>query len=156
MPRPNPGPFEPLVYLIQSPAFFRAVGLGGLALFTVLSLRIAAGHGLGYFALGLILFIATWYDQTIAICRRCRFYGTWHCLGQGMLASRMFTRLENPLDDARVFVHFALTALFLIYGLFWLWHSIALGVLFTLWLPIAGLSATRPGGFSWRARPVAR
>jgi hypothetical protein len=155
MPRPNPGPFEPLVYVIQSPTFFRAVGLGGFALFTMLSLRIAAGHGFGYFALGLILFIANWYDQTVAICRRCRFYGTWHCLGQGMLASRMFMRLENPLDDARVFVHFTLTTLFLIYGLFWLWHSIALGVLFTLWLPIAGLSATRPGGFSWRARPAA-
>ncbi len=155
MARLNPGPFEPFVYVVQSPGFFRAFGLCGFALFTILSLAIAAAHGLGYFALGLILFLANWYDLSVSMCRRCRFYGTWHCMGQGMLASRMLTRLENPLGDARMWMHFALTALFLIYGLFWLWHSIALGILFTLWLPIAALSGMSPGGFSWRARPAA-
>lgn len=153
MQRLNPGPFEPLVYLIQSPGFFRAIGLGGFALFTILSLAIAATHGFIYFAIGLILFLANWYDQSISICRRCRFYGTWHCLGQGMLVSRMFARLDPPIGDSRMRLHFALTALFLLYGLFWLWHSVLLGILFTIWLPIAALSAMHPGGFSWRVRP---
>jgi hypothetical protein len=153
MTRLNPGPFEPLVYMVQSPGFFRVFGLGGFALFTIVSLAIAARHGFIYFAIGLILFLANWYDLSISICRRCRFYGTWHCLGQGMLVSRMFTRLDNPIDETRMRLHFTLSALFVVYSLFWLWHSIFLGILFTLWLPIAVLSGTRPGGFSWRARP---
>ncbi|HTW88725.1 MAG TPA: hypothetical protein VMD75_12030 [Candidatus Binataceae bacterium] len=153
MQRLNPGPFEPLVYVIQSPGFFRAIGLGGFALFTIFSLAIAATHGFIYFAVGLILFLANWYDLSISICRRCRFYGTWHCLGQGMLVSRIFPRLDPPIADFRVLLHFALTTLFLLYGLFWLWHSVGLGILFTIWLPIAALSAMHPGGFSWRLRP---
>ena len=152
MARLNPGPFEPLVYVIQSPGFFRAVGLGGFALFTLVSLAIASAYSPGYLLLGLILFVANWYDLSIAICRRCRFYGTWHCVGQGILVSRLFTRLESPLDDARMWMHFTLTALLVVYEFFWLWHSIALGILFTLWLPVAALSALHPGGFSWRAR----
>jgi hypothetical protein len=152
MPRPNPGPFEPLVYVIQSPGFFRIFGLGGFALFTIVSLTIAAANGFGYFLIGLLLFAANWYDLSIAICRRCRFYGTWHCLGQGMLVSRMFGRLDNPIDDVRMWAHFVLMGAFVIYALFWLWHSIALGLLFTLWLPIATLSGMHPGGFSWRVR----
>ncbi len=156
MPRPNPGPFEPLVYVIQSPGFYRIVGLGGFALFTVLALTIAAANGFGYFLIGLMLFVANWYDLSIAICRRCRFYGTSHCLGQGMMVSRMFSRLDNPIDDVRMWMHFALTALFLLYGLFWLWQSIVLGVLFTLWLPVAALSTLHPGGFSWRIRPASQ
>jgi hypothetical protein len=50
-----------------------------------------------------------------------------------------------------------LTAAFLLYALFWLWHSITLGVIFTLWLPLAAVSAIAPGGFSWRkSGPVSK
>ena len=43
----NPGPFEPVVYLLQRPAMFRAIGIGGMLLFTILSFSIAASHGGG-------------------------------------------------------------------------------------------------------------
>ncbi|MBF6567740.1 MAG: hypothetical protein IVW54_02555 [Candidatus Binataceae bacterium] len=154
MPRANPGPFEPIVYLIQSPVFYRVVGLGGFALFTIVALAIAAAHGFGYLLAGLILFAANWYDMSYSICRRCRFYGTWHCAGQGMLVARMFSPLNDAIGEWRMRLHFLLTAIVLVYGLYWVWHFPALGILFTLWLPIAGLSATSPGGFSWRARPA--
>jgi hypothetical protein len=154
MPRANPGPFEPIIYLIQSPGFYRVVGLGGFALFTIVALAIAAAHGFGNLLAGLILFAANWYDMSYSICRRCRFYGTWHCAGQGMLVARMFSPLSDTIGERRMRLHFLLTAIFLVYGLYWVWHSPTLGILFTLWLPIAGLSATRPGGFSWRARPA--
>jgi hypothetical protein len=50
-----------------------------------------------------------------------------------------------------------LTAAFLFYAVFWLWHSIALGVIFTLWFPLAVVSAIAPGGFSWRkSGPVSK
>src|ERR1700720_4370326 len=112
MQRLNPGPFEPLVYIVRSPGFFRAVGLGGFALFTILALAIAAAHGFIYFAVGLILFLANWYDLSVSICRRCRFYGTWHCLGQGMLVSRIFPRIDDRLGESGTMLHGALLAAF--------------------------------------------
>jgi len=52
----NPGPFEPVVYLLQKPAMFRAIGLGGLLLFTMLAFSIAGSHGgAGALMLGLVL-----------------------------------------------------------------------------------------------------
>ena len=41
---------------------------------------------------------------------------------------------------------------YLVYGLFWLWHVPVLGFLFTLWVPLLLISADVPNGFSWRAR----
>ena len=45
--RRNPGPFEPFIYLLQTPAMFRVVGLGGLILFSIFALSIASGHSAG-------------------------------------------------------------------------------------------------------------
>jgi hypothetical protein len=157
MPRINPGPFEPFIYFVQTRQFYRLVAVGGFVLFTALALREAAldGGALPFFVL-LGLFVANWLDMSLALCRRCRHYATWHCRGQAVLVaklsavSRLFARKPAGVSAARVVLHLILTAGFLLYGLYWLWHSIALGVIFTLWVPLAALSAVAPGGFSWR------
>jgi hypothetical protein len=150
MARPNPGPFEPAIYFIQTPGVFRIAGLVGFTFFAIISLAIAATYGFIFFLIGIALFAAHWLDQSLAMCRRCRFYGSWHCMGQGMLVSRLFSRLPSQISDTRMIMHLALTTLFILYGLFWLWHSIVLGIIFTIWLPVAVLSAINPNGFSWK------
>jgi hypothetical protein len=150
--RPNPGPFEPFFYLLQTRISFRVLGLLGLALFTIVFLRIAGAYGAGYAIVGVLLLGALWYESTVNVCRRCRFYGTWHCLGQGMLAARLFPRIESKLGEPGVMLHATVAAVYVAYGLFWIWHRPGLGLLFTLWLPLAFISATSPSGFSWRAK----
>jgi hypothetical protein len=149
--RPNPGPFEPFVYLLQTPTVFRVVGLGGLVVFSIAALWIASGHSAGAVIFGLVLMGALWFETSTNVCRRCRFYGTWHCLGQGMLASKLFSRVDTKLGETGTMLHGALLAAYLMYGLFWLWHEPMLGFIFTLWIPIALITATSPAGFSWRA-----
>ena len=149
--RLNPGPFEPFVYLLQTPAVFRVVGLGGFVLFSIIALSIAGAHSAAAAIFGIALMGALWYEASTNICRRCRFYGTWHCLGQGMLVSRMFPRIDDRLGESGTMLHGALLAAFFAYGLFWLWHEPMLGFIFTLWVPIALVTATAPAGFSWRA-----
>jgi hypothetical protein len=153
--RINPGPFEPLIYLLQRPTSFRVLGLGGFAIFTILAFSRAAVQGPAALALGIVLLGGLWIESTANICRRCRFYGTWHCLGQGMLAARIFPRIDRGVSESGVVLHASLAAAFVIYGLFWLWHSPLLGIAFTIWLPLAFISATTPSGFSWRARKPA-
>jgi hypothetical protein len=155
MPRRNPGPFEPIIYVIQTPAFFRIVGIGGLILFTIVFLGKAAAHSAGAFIFGLALIAALWIESTLTVCRRCRHFGTWHCAGQAMIAARFFTPLPPGIGQPRVMLHFGLAALYLIYGLFWMWHGIAAGVLATVWLALFVMSAIPPDGFSWKsaARP---
>jgi hypothetical protein len=153
--RLNPGPFEPLIYLLQRPVSFRIVGVGGFALFTVMALSHAAAHGAAALALGLVLLGSLWIESTANICRRCRFYGTWHCLGQGMLTARILPRIDRGVSEPGVMLHASLGAAFVIYGLFWLWHSPLVGFAFTIWLPFAFVTATTPSGFSWRARKPA-
>jgi hypothetical protein len=158
MSRINPGPFEPFIYFAQTRQFYRLVAVGGLVLFTILALREAAlaGGAVPFLVLA-SLFVANWLDMSLAMCRRCRHYATWHCGGQAVLVSRIFARKPPGLSAARVTLHLIVTAAFLLYGLLWLWHSIALGVIFTLWVPLAALSAITPGGFSWRkASPVSK
>jgi hypothetical protein len=150
--RLNPGPFEPFFYLLQTRVSFRVLGIGGLLLFTYLFLRIAGAHGAGYAIIGLLLLGAFWFESSANVCRRCRFYGTWHCLGQGMLTARLFPRIESKLSEPGVMIHAALGAAYVLYGLFWMWHRPGLGFFFTLWVPLAFISATSPSGFSWRAR----
>ena len=149
--RLNPGPFEPFVYMLQTPLVFRVVGLGGFVLFSILALSIAGEHGAGAAIFGLVLMSALWYEASTNICRRCRFYATWHCLGQGMLVSRLFSRIDDRLSESGTMLHGALLAAFFTYELFWLWHAPMLGFIFTLWIPIALITATAPAGFSWRA-----
>ena len=149
--RLNPGPFEPFVYLLQTPVVFRVIGLGGLVLFSILALLVAGEHSATAAVFGLVLMTALWYEASTSICRRCRFYGTWHCLGQGILVSKLFSRIETPLGESGTILHGSLLAAFFAYGLFWLWHEPVLGLIFTLWLPIALVTATAPAGFSWRA-----
>jgi hypothetical protein len=150
MHRLNPGPFEPLVYLIQTATFFRLVGIGGMAIFSICFLYIAASHGLIWAVLGLGIAGVFWLESSLTVCRRCRFYGTWHCLGQGYVASRLFDRRPPGLSTMRTNVHLGLLGLYLAYGLFWLWHRPLIGLAFTLWIPLLLLSATTPRGFSWR------
>lgn len=150
--RINPGPFEPVVYLLQTPATFRLVGIGGMVLFAIAALTIAGEYSAGAAMFGLLILGALWFEASTSVCRRCRFYGTWHCLGQGMLVSQLFSPIETGLSEPGVRLHFALVALFFLYQFFWLWHLPLLGFLFTLWIPLAALSATSPTGFSWRTR----
>ena len=151
MQRFNPGPFEPLVYFLQKPISFRIIGVGGFALFTILALGKAAAHGAGSLRFGLALLGALWLESSLSVCRRCRFYGTWHCLGQGMLVSKLFAARPPGVTESQLRAHLGLVAAFLLYGLFWLWHSPILGLLFTLWVPLALISALPPGReFSWR------
>ena len=150
--RPNPGPFEPFFYLLQTPLSFRVLGVAGFVLFTILFLRIAGSYGSAYVMIGLLLLGAFWLESSTSACRRCRFYGTWHCLGQGILTSRLFPRIESKLSEPGVILHASLAAAYVAYGLFWIWHRPALGLLFTIWLPLAFISATSPSGFSWRAK----
>ena len=61
-------------------------------------------------------------------------------------------RIEGKLSEPGVMLHAVLGAAYVAYGLFWMWHRPVLGLLFTLWLPLAFISATSPSGFSWRAK----
>jgi hypothetical protein len=151
MSRINPGPFEPFIYFAQTRQFYRLIAVGGFALFTILALREAAlNGGAAAFLVLAGLFVANWLDMSLAMCRRCRHYATWHCGGQAIIVSRLFAPRPPGVSNPRLTFHLILTAAFLLYGLFWLWHSIALGVIFTLWIPLAAVSAIAPGGFSWR------
>src|SRR5271155_1608248 len=85
MQRRNPGPFEPIIYVIQTPTFFRIVGIGGLILFTLVFLAKAAHHSAGGFVVGVLLLVALWTESSLTVCRRCRHFGTWHCGGQAKL-----------------------------------------------------------------------
>src|SRR5258708_39896637 len=118
--RLNPGPFEPFVYLLQTPAVFRVVGLGGFVLFSIIALSIAGEHSAGAAIFGLVLMSALWYEASTNICRRCRFYGSWHCLGQGVLVSRLFSRIGDRLGEAGTIFARAPLVAFFPYGLFWL------------------------------------
>jgi hypothetical protein len=152
MRRINPGIFEPFVYLIQRPQSFRVIGLGGLALFSLLMLYQAFAHGAGYGLLGLLLLGALWLETSLTACLRCRHYGGWHCLGQAVLVSKAFPRVQGGVGETQFQAHLAMLGIYLVYGLFWLWHAPALGFLFTLWVPLLLISADVPNGFSWRAR----
>jgi hypothetical protein len=150
--RSNPGPFEPFIYLLQTRASYRILGLGGLAILSILAFSIAAAHGAPAVLLGLILLGALWYESSANICRRCRFYGTWHCLGQGMIVARLYSRIGSGVSEGGVILHAAAAAAYALWLMFWLWHHPMLGVLATLWLPLALISTTTPQGYSWRAR----
>ena len=154
MRRLNPGIFEPLVYLIQKPQSFRLIGLGGLLLFSILMLSEAFSHGLTYGIAGLVLLAALWLESSLTACRRCRHYGTWHCLGQGILAAKVFPRVKMSAGEPLFQIHVAMLAVYLAYGLFWIWHAPILGIIFTLWVPLLLISAQAPNGFSWRAKQV--
>jgi len=153
MQRRNPGPFEPIIYVVQTPAFFRVVGIGGLLLFTLIFLSKAADHSAGAFLLGLALLAALWIESTMTVCRRCRHFGTWHCAGQGILAARLFTPRPSRIGQSRAMLHFALLAIYLLYGLFWMWHGAVTGILSTLWAALFVASAIPRDGFSWKSTP---
>jgi hypothetical protein len=101
--------------------------------------------------LGLVILGALWFETSANICRRCRFYGTWHCLGQGMAVSKLFSRIDAGVGDSGAMLHALLEAAFFLYALFWIWHLPMLGFIFTLWIPVALITATSRVGFSWRA-----
>ncbi len=155
MQRRNPGPFEPVLYLAQTPAFFRIVGVGGLVLFTIVFLAKAADHSSGAFVIGVLLLVALWIESSLTVCRRCRHFGTWHCGGQAKLVARLFTPMRSGIGQARAMVHFGLCAAYLLYGLFWVWHGIASGIIFTIWAALFVFSAIPADGFSWRSDPGA-
>jgi hypothetical protein len=117
--RINPGPFEPFVYLLQTRRSFRIIGIGGLILFTILFFAIAWPHGASYVIVGIILLAAMLFARTLGRT------------GAAVGAS------ETTLDAV-------LVAIYILYGLIWMWHRPALGVVFTLWAPLAFLSTTSP------------
>jgi hypothetical protein len=156
MARPNPGPFEPLIYFLQTPASFRIIGMGGLALFTLLFLYQAAHSGDRYVAYGLFLLAALWLESGSGPCRSCQHYGTWHCAGQGVAVSMLFAPRRTRISAPRAYLHVALASVYILYGLFWLWHAPLLGFLFTLWVPAAAISAIAPNGYSWLASDASR
>ncbi|MGC1679314.1 MAG: hypothetical protein WA740_17415 [Candidatus Binataceae bacterium] len=117
--RINPGPFEPFVYFLQTRGSFRIIGICGLVLFTILFLLIAWPHGAGYVIVGLILLAA-------------------------MLAARTLGRTGNDIGASNTTFDASLAAIFILYGLIWMWHRPALGIVFTLWAPLAFLSTTSP------------
>jgi hypothetical protein len=151
MPRKNPGPFEPVLYVIHTQVFFRVIGVGGLVLFTLVFLTKAAEHSAGAFVFGLALLAALWAESTLTACGRCRHFGTWHCAGQGMLAARLFTPLLHGIGQPRAMIHFGLLAIYFIDGLFWMWHGIASGIIFTFWAALFVMSAIPADGFSWKS-----
>jgi len=151
MSRRNPGPFEPIIYVIQTPAFFRIVGIGGLVVFTIVFLAEAATHSAGAFALGVALLAAMWMESSLVVCRRCRYFGTWHCGGQAKIVERLFKPLPPGISGPRAKLHFGLLAFYLAYGLFWTWHAVATGILFSLWAALFVMSAIPADGFSWKA-----
>jgi hypothetical protein len=153
MQRKNPGPFEPIIYVIQTPAFFRIVGIGGLVLFTLIFLGKAASHSAGAFLVGLGLLAALWIESSTTVCRRCRHFGTWHCAGQARIVARLFTPVPPGIGQMRATLHFGLFALYLLYGLFWMWHGVGSGLLFTLWAALFVISTIPRDGFSWRSAP---
>ncbi|MHB8382403.1 MAG: hypothetical protein ACYDC3_08725 [Candidatus Binataceae bacterium] len=124
--RINPGPFEPFVYLLQTRGSFRIIGIGGLVLFTIVFVSIAWPHGAGYVIIGLVLLAA-------------------------MIAARTLGRTGAAVGASETTLDAALAALYILYGLFWIWHRPAWGILFTLWAPLAFLSTTSPAGSSGRA-----
>lgn len=117
--RINPGPFEPFVYLLQTPASFRVLGVGGLVVFTILFFLIAWPHGASYVIVGLVLLVA-------------------------MLATRTLGRTGKDIGASNTTLDAVLAAIFVFYGLIWMWHRPALGFVFTLWAPLAFLSTTSP------------
>lgn len=154
MRRLNPGVFEPLVYLVQKPESFRLIGLGGFVLFSLVMLVQAFGHGAGYGLLGLLLLAGLWLESSLTACRRCRHYGTLHCLGQGLMVSKIFPRVSGGASELQFQAHLAMLGAYVLYGLFWLWHAPLLGLVFTLWVPLFLISASVRNGFSWRAKRV--
>ena len=67
-----------------------------------------------------------------------------------MIAARLFGRVAPGVGQPRVWLHFGLIAIYLAYGLFWMWHGIATGMLFTLWAGLFVMSLNPADGFSWR------
>jgi len=124
--RINPGPFEPFVYLLQTRGSFRIIGIGGLVLFTIAFLSIAWLHGAIYVIAGIILLAA-------------------------MLAARTLGRTDAAVGKSETTLDAVLAAIFILYGLIWMWHRPALGFVFTLWVPLAFLSTTSPARTSGRA-----
>jgi hypothetical protein len=152
----NPGPFEPFIYFVQTRPFYRLVALGGFVLFTTLALREAAlnGGAVPCFVLaGPVRGQLARYEPRdvppVPALPDLALRGTG---GFGLQALRpQAAGRERRARDASSDTHRRLP----FYGLFWLWHSIALGVIFTPWVPLAAVSAVAPGGFSWRkAAPV--
>ena len=72
-----------------------------------------------------------------------------------MAVSKLFRRIDAGVGDSGAMLHVLLQVAFFLYGLFWMWHSPLLGFIFTLWIPIALITATSPAGFSWRAARAA-
>jgi hypothetical protein len=68
-----------------------------------------------------------------------------------MLAARLFTPLLHGIGQPRAMIHFGLLAIYFIDGLFWMWHGIASGIIFTFWAALFVMSAIPADGFSWKS-----
>jgi hypothetical protein len=138
-----------LLDLLLSPVTFRVMAVtapfyalaGAFALWRV---------GPAWLVAWAIFGVAWWFEASLTVCRRCRHYGTWHCMGQGMLVSRLFRRRTDTISRLTLARHALLDLVFFavpVYG-FWRFRPEA-AVLAMAWIAIAAVSAWPKGGISY-------
>ena len=88
--------------------------------------------------------LAWWVEASLTVCRRCKHYGTWHCAGQGMLVSKLFSRRPAGLPRWRIVAHFVLDAIAFLFPQYWIitrlggWVSL-LSMLFLVFMIVASV-----------------
>jgi hypothetical protein len=92
-----------------------------------------------------------WFEASLTVCRRCRHYGTWHCAGQGMIVSKVFSKRPAGLPLWRVVAHFAADAVAFFYPQYWLVTQLGWGYALASWLYLVFLvvAATPRKGASY-------
>lgn len=106
------------------------------------------------------IIVAWWFEASLTVCRRCRHYGTWHCAGQGMLVSKVFSRRPPGLPRWRIVAHFLADAVVFFFPQPWIYWRFGLGVCAATWAYLlllvvaafpregASYNSGRGGGFS--------
>lgn len=95
-----------------------ALYLGGLV-----PLLVWAGIGFGW-----------WLEAGLTVCVRCKHYGTWHCAGQGMLVSKVFSRRPPGLPRWRIVAHFVTDAIAFFFPQYWIVTRLGWGIAALTWL----------------------
>lgn len=74
-----------------------------------------------------------WLEASLTVCRRCKHYGTWHCAGQGMLVSKVFSKKPAGLPKWRIVAHFVTDAVAFFFPQYWIITQLGLGVAALTW-----------------------
>lgn len=90
------------------------------------------------------IMLGWWVEASLTVCRRCRHYGTWHCAGQGMLVSKVFSRLPAGLPRWRIVAHFVTDAVAFFYPQYWIvthlgWGYAAASLGYLVFMVVASL-----------------